>query len=208
MKKSKSMFMILALVILISIIGISYAFFIYNKVSENGSKLIFGDIYLKMNEGTDTITLTNVFPETKEKARSRTDNQITFTVSGVNTTTNKDIWYEIMLNEGNEIAGKTRYNPEDLVFDLIEIDEDGNEIMIVDAMSFEDINARRIWVNTIDRNTATEINKTYKLRMWLSEDVFISDTNPNATYDVETFENAYGSVKVSVYGDFVEKSID
>ena len=205
--KNKSKFIILALIILISIIEISYAFFVYYKVGDNSSKLIFGDIYLKLNSGTDSLTLLNVFPETKEKARAegRTDNIISFTVSGINSTTNKDIWYEIMLNEGNEVSGRTRFNPEDLVFDLVEIDENKNEKLVVEAMSFGDINERRIWVNTVSKNTTSEINKTYKLRVWLSEDVFISDTNPNATYDVETFENSYASVKVSVYGDFVEK---
>ena len=207
MMKNKSKFIILALIMLISVVGISYAFFVYYKVGDNSSQLIFGDIYLKLNDGTDSITLLNVFPETKEKARAegRTDNIITFTVSGMNTTTNKDIWYEIMLNEGSEVEGRTRFNPEDLVFDLIEVNEDKTETYLVDAQSYSDVNARRIWVETVDRNTTTEVNKTYKLRMWLSEDVFISDTNPNATYSVGVYESSYASVKVSVYGDFKVK---
>ena len=42
--------------------------------------------------------------------------------------------------------------------------------------------------------------------MWLSSNVLISDSNQNADYPATGYENYYASVKVSVYGDFVEKS--
>ena len=205
--KSKKNLIILAIVIAISLIGITYAFFDYYMLGSN-QKITAGKINLVFNEGEDTIDSGNIFPETVEKARSREDNFITFTVSGVNTTKDQDIWYEIMLNEGDPETGMTRFNPEDLVFDLVEMNADGTEgEYVVNARSFSDFNARRIWVNTVDRNNATVINKTYKLRMWLSEDVLISDSDPNANYSATGYENHYASVKVSVYGDFVEKGI-
>ena len=205
--KSKKNLIILTLVIAISLIGVTYAFFDYYKLGTN-QKITAGKVNLILNNGTTTINRGNIFPETVEKARSRTDNFITFTVSGENTTTNQDIYYEIMLNEGDSETGMTRFNPEDLVFDLVELNDDGTEgTYLVNAMSYSDFNAKRIWVNTVDRNNATVVNKTYKLRMWLSEDVLISDSNPNANYKATGYENYYASVKVSVYGDFVEKSI-
>ena len=112
-----------------------------------------------------------------------------------------------MLNEGDEESGMTRFDPYDLKFDLIEIGEDGKEVYVFEEMSFEDFNARRIWVNTVDRETAVDISKTYKLRMWLDENVIVSDTNPSADYPATGFENYYASVRVSVFGDFVEKDI-
>jgi len=207
MLKKSYKYIVIALVLLVSVLGISYAFFEYYGTNKNSS-LIFGNIYLKFTDGASSLSLTNVFPETKEEARKRTDNLLTFTLSGLNTTTNKDIWYEIILTEGNAISGKTRFNTEDLVFDLVEIDENNKETTLIDAGSFSDLNSKRIWVNTILRNVTTEINRTYKLRMWLSEDVTVSDTNPNATYKASEFKNKYASVKVAVFGNFVEKDVN
>ena len=204
--KSKKNLVIIALVILISLFGITYAFFEYYKLGDN-QKITAGKVKLVLNEGTDTISLVNVFPETKEEARSRTDNQITFTVSGLNTTTEQNIYYEIMLNEGDEESDIIRFLPEHLVFDLIEVDSDGTETMVVDAMSYEDFNERTIWVNTIDHDNAENITRTYKLRMWLTTDIVISDTDTSADYTTTDFSSRYASVKVSVYGDFEEKAV-
>ena len=206
MKKiEKKHLIIISIIVLISVLGISYAFFNYYQLSNN-KQLITGDIYLTLNDDSDSISLTNIFPESTEKARQRTDNVLTFSVSGVNTTTDQDIYYEILLNEGNGIEGKTRFNPDDMRVDLTEI-IDGTRNLVVDAMSFSDFNERRIWVNTISKNTDSEINITYELRMWLSDDVLISDTDPKADYDTDTFKNSYANVKVAVQGDFVEKNI-
>ena len=38
------------------------------------------------------------------------------------------------------------------------------------------------------------------LRMWVNENVMISDTNPNATYDTSYYANSYISVRVDVKG--------
>ena len=206
--KSKKNLIIIALVIVISLFGITYAFFDYYRLGAN-QKITAGKVNLILNDGTTSISLPNIFPETVASARkeNRTDNIVTFTVSGANTTTDHDIYYEIMLNEGDPEAGMTRFNPEDLVFDLIEIGAGNTETYLVDAMSFSDINARRIWVDTITKGTSSTESRTYKLRMWLSEDVLISDSDPNANYPSTGYENHYASVKVSVYGDFEEKSM-
>ena len=149
--------------------------------------------------------VSNVFPETKDEARSRKDNLLTFTIAGLNTTEDNDIWYQIDLVEGEDEEGRVRVKPEHLVFDLIEVDADNNENLLADAFSFEDLNSAKLWVDIVNRNTTSEIKRTYKLRMWLSEDVFISDTNPKADYSTDIFRNGFASVKVSVYGDFNKK---
>ena len=188
--------------------GITYSYFNYTKTGAN-NVLITGDIYLTLNEGNDGITLTNVFPESKEEARARNDNYITFTVNGLNES-NKDIYYEIDLVYGDSVTGKTRFNDSDLVFDLIEI-ENNTETYLVDAGSFDSIEAKKIWVDTVLGNTTTEVEKTYKLRMWLGDNVIISDSDPNASYPAtgsNSYKNHYASVKVRVIGDFNEKTLD
>ena len=206
MLKGKYKYVLLVICLLVIGFGVSYAFFDYYRLG-NSHQVIAGEVSMKFNEGSDTISLSNVFPETKEEARSRDDNFITFTISGINTTSNKDIWYEIMLNEGEEESGKTRFESNDLVFDLVEVNSDGTETYLVDAMNYSDFNERRIWVETIDHGTTTQLNKTYKLRMWLDGKVIISDTESYADYTTSVFKNSYASVRVSVYGDFLEKKL-
>ena len=203
--KNKKILILIALVLMISLVGITYAFFEYYGVSAD-YVVSAGEVTLTFNEGTDTIDLTNIFPETKEEARERDDNVITFTVSGVNTTENKDIWYEIMLNEGDEEAGLIRFLPKELMFDLTEINPDGTKKLVVDNMNFGEFDDTRIWVNTILKDNETTFTRTYELRMWLSDKVLISDTVENADYTTSEFRQRYASVKVSVFGDFNEKS--
>ena len=204
--KNKKNLIIIVLIMLISVIGIAYAFFNYYRLSDKQQEVIAGSIYLKLIDGTNSISLPNIFPETVEEARARDDNVLTFNITGKNTTLNNDIFYEIMLNEDEDLDGKTRFKPEHLRFDLTEI-IDGTRNLVVDAMSFTDFNERRIWVNTVARETTTELNITYELRMWLSDDVLISDTETSADYTSSQFKNSYANVKVSVYGDFTEKNI-
>ena len=203
--RNKKVIIALIFIIMISVLGVTYAFFEYYGVSAD-YVVSAGEVTLTFNEGTDTIDLTNIFPETKEEARERDDNVITFTVSGVNTTENKDIWYEIMLNEGDEDPTLTRFLPKELMFDLTEINPDGTKKLVVDNMNFSEFDDTRIWVNTILKENETTFTRTYELRMWLSDKVLISDTVENADYTTSEFRQRYASVRVSVFGDFNEKS--
>lgn len=192
---------------IVLILGGSYAWYTFSK--EGGeNKIIAGSLYLTLNEGVDTISLESVFPETKEEARARNDNVITFTLSGKNTSTTKDINYEIKLMNGEDKANKERFNTKDLVFDLSEVGANNEETLILDAVSYNELNDKKIWVDKVLKNTTSEIEKTYKLRMWLSEDVIISDTSPNADYAAtgeHSYKNYYATVKVAVEGDLTDK---
>ena len=209
MDKYKKLAMIMCSIGLIFLLtGATYAFFNYKKTGED-NVLITGDIYMHLNEGNEEISLTGIFPETKEEARARNDNYITFTIDGLNES-RKDIYYEIDLIHGDDITGYTRFNDEHLVFDLIEIGTNNEETYLVNARSFDSITSQKIWVDTIDGSTTSEIEKTYKLRMWLSDNVIISDTDPNADYPAtgkNAYKNHFASIKVRVIGDFTEKSL-
>ena len=205
-KTKKQMFIIIGVFALVLLLGsVSYAWFSY-RGETGSSEIVAGDIYMRMTEGNETLTLTNIFPETKEEARARNDNYITFELSGLNTS-NKTIYYEILLNHGDDKPSpKSRYADSDLRFDLVELDNNGDEVTyVVDAGGYDSLIDKRIWVDTIDANTQTEVSKKYKLRAWLSDDVIISDSEPNANYNTTEYPNKYATIKVKVNGDFQEK---
>ena len=209
-KNNKNYGILAIMLVAITLIGGVYAFFQYYREGDETSKLLAGDVYLHYVDGESAfeegIILRNAFPETDEEAREREDTILNFTIKGVNTTSNKDIYYEIKLLNGKEVNGKKRLNDKDIKFDLIET-TNGNPVTILNGVSFDTINNTKIWVNTINRNNSNEIIREYQLRMWISDEVTISDTDINATYTTGEYFNSYASVKVSVFGDFNEKVV-
>lgn len=199
-------------IIIILILGISFSWFQYNRTGDKQT-LVVGNIYLKLNNGNDTISLTNVFPETIEEARSKNDNYIDFTLKGLNTS-KKSIYYEIYLNHGDDIENYERFKDNELKFDLSEItieNEEEKERYLLEAVSYENLVKQKIWVDTIASNIEEEIERTYRLRMWIDGNVLISDTDPNANYTahsgINDYNKHYATIKVGVIGDFEEKKI-
>lgn len=193
--------LLLIIPLILVIFGISYAFYTYSREGTSNNEIVTGQIYLRYND-TNTLLLTNVFPETKEKAMARTDNEIVFTINGKNEHETKNLYYEIDLNYGEEITDKIRIKPEDV---MIYLECDGE--VLVDGISYSEWDEQRVWVETVSANTLVESTKTYTLKAWVSEDVLISDTNINADYTADDWNISYISLKISVYGDFVEKDL-
>ena len=125
-----------------------------------------------------------------------------FTVDGKNTTTNKDIWYEVVLSKGDNIDGKTRIKDNLLKFRLTET-KDNKETIIVANKSYSDLTSKRIWVDTINKNTINGVVHAYRLYMWISNDTVIG--NVNQDYTMEEWKSIFASIKVNVSGDFNEK---
>ena len=96
-KKIKSILIIIMLS-LIAILGVTYASLSYEKEGAT-QELVVGDIWMKYTE-TNGISLVDAFPGDPYSE------YFEFSVEGINTTTNKDIWYDIILNEGDVLSGK------------------------------------------------------------------------------------------------------
>ena len=171
MKTRKNILMVLGLVLLL---GVSYAFYTYQKYS-GMQNLLNGEIYLNYLENNE-VHVSGIFPETKEEALKRDDNTISFKVLSKNTS-DKDIYYGITLNYGEEISNKIRI---DAKYIMIYLECDGK--VLIDGIRYSDFNNRRIYVDKIDAKTYTETTKNYTLRFWVDEETTISDTESNASY--------------------------
>ena len=121
-----------------------------------------------------------------------------FTISGKNTYPKKDIWYEIVLTYGdNHETRTTRIRDNLLKFTLIKVGEDSDKILLSNE-SYSSLNNKRIWVETINANTTTEINNTYRLYMWIDENTIIG--NVDEDYTLEEWNDVFASIKVGVNG--------
>ena len=179
--------MVLGLVLLL---GGSYAFYTYQKYS-GMQNLLNGEIYLNYLEDNE-VHISGIFPETKEEALKRNDNTISFKVLSKNTS-DKDIYYGITLNYGEEISNKIRI---DAKYIMIYLECDGK--VLIDGIRYSDFNNRRIYVDKIDAKTYTETTKNYTLRFWVDEETTISDTDKNASYKATEWANSYLNFKVNV----------
>ena len=200
MKNKKIIITLSIIAILVLTIGITYSIFTSSKTSKN-SNLVVGDVYMHYANGNKSINLTSVMPSETYDATTFFE----FTIDGKNTTTNKDIWYEIILKHGDDVTGKTRIKDNLLKFTLTET-KDGVTTTVVDGKSYKDLTSKRIWVNTINKNTTSEVSITYRLYMWISNDTVIGNTE-GVDYTTEEWKDIFASIKVDVSGDFNEKSI-
>ena len=187
MKTRKNILVVLGLVLLL---GGSYAFYTYQKYS-GMQNLLNGEIYLNYLEDNE-VHISGIFPETKEEALKRDDNTISFKVLSKNTS-DKDIYYGITLNYGEEISNKVRI---DAKYIMIYLECDGK--VLIDGIRYSDFNNRRIYVDKIDAKTYTETTKNYILRFWVDEETTISDTDTNASYKATEWANSHLNFKVNV----------
>ena len=178
--------------------GLSYSLFIDSRTSKNTS-LVVGNIYMHYNE-TKEINIKNAMPSsTYDK-----NNYFEFTIDGKNTS-NNDIYYEIILNHGNDLEGKIRIEDKFLKFTLTEI-VDGTEKVLIDNKSCNNLNDSKIWIDTINKNTSEEIKRTYRLYMFVGDNILIGNTNQD--YTMEEWEKIYATIKVDVSGDFIAKDLE
>ena len=224
LKKISTIFLSIGLVLVLT--GITYSFFVFS-LSTNSTVVKAGEVYVRLNQDNELDLLENIFPETYNEAlydsngNLREDNIIEFSVIGKNRY-KSDVYYEIDLDYGDSVSGKTRINDKHLFFELTDITDSENPIKLISKASYSSIEGKRIYVDTIEGNqelSDTEKEKNYRLRVWIDYDhIKISDTTEGADYkatdehnnvnsSLTKFSDVYASVKVCVKADFIEKSL-
>lgn len=206
MKKNKTVILAAFIaILLIVVVGVAYASFTYSNMSSN-SQLVVGDIYMHYKE-SNAINLSGIMPG-GEYNIGDADSYFEFTISGKNTYTKEDIWYDIVLSHGDVPDGKEESNriiDKYLKFRLVEV-TDGIETELLRDETYDDLTSERIYVAQIPKDTTTEINKTYRLYMVVRDELIIGNTE-DAVYTTDEWANAFASIKVNVTGDFDEKVV-
>lgn len=173
--------------ILILVVAFSYSIFDYQFITTNNN-LILGELYLNYSNG-NTITLDNVIPsDTYPEA------YFEFSINGKNTSS-KDVLYEISLSHGSELSNKIRIDDRFLRFRLVEVIDNTEEVILNDA-AYSSINNTTIHVDGIKEKTLEEVNKVYRLYVWING-VLIGNLE-TADYTSEEWENIYANINVNV----------
>ena len=195
MKKRKQTLTVSVFVValLLTVFGVTYSMLNYTQTSTN-QQLILGDIYMHYNEGTTGINIPDMMP----KSSYDESQYFEFTIDGKNTNKKGNIIYNIQVTKGDAEAGKTRIGDQYLRFTLTEVIGE-NENILVDNQKYEEINNTTIYTNLIPKETNEEIEYTYRLYVWISNEVVIGNTN-EVDYTLDEWNNLYASVKVNVNG--------
>ena len=205
--KRKRLLLFCIICCIILVFGVSWGIFKYSKYSSNAS-LVLGDIYMSSKE--NNILLNKLEPMSPNEGIER-GSKYNFSVEGYNTS-NKDIYYGVYLNYGNEESGKTRFKDEDMMMYLTET-KNGLTKAVYGPGSVKDFNDKMIYASTINSETKKDekIEIDYELTVWLSDNILISDTEESFEgkniYTTNEYQNGYASINVKVYGDFEEKNI-
>lgn len=203
----KGLTLYITLFIIVLTLSVSYSFFVYDK-DGNSHTLIAGNIYLNSKDNGN-ISLTGLYPMSDVDG-IKNGVKYQFDVSGYNLS-NKTIYYGIYVNKGDEISNKTRLRDNDVKLYLTKT-IDGVASVVMGPYNVEEFNRNILYNDTISGNISkeNEVNIQYELTMWISDNVLISDSvtslEGRSIYTTEEFKNSYASVKVEVYGDFVEKN--
>ena len=190
------------LVLLITVIGISYAAFNYSGVGQKLNTITTGAISMNYIESSNVISMSNALPTTDDtgKKRLNTGEYFDFTVKS-SIKGNTDINYEIAAKEesGNTFSGKN------IKFYLTKVNSDGTEEEVMPPKTYSEDTTSNVYtgrpadmmslfVGNLNQQGDTEIK--YRLRLWVDENYNPQNDNGGLVYKVKV--NVYGQTSDTV----------
>lgn len=183
-------------VLVIAVVGVSFAFFTYSKQGTTNNVITTGSIAFEFTETTNGLTLTNQFPQTVEEGK--TNATFDFKVTGNIPTTMSPIDYTVYAVPGDVVADKTRMKNSEIDFYLTTT---GGTVATAYATGAAvgdtiDTTGLQIASGTIPAS-GSAVEHSYSMTMWVNDTVTISDTDTTKTYRA----SATGAGDRAVYSD-------
>ena len=201
-KKKDLVLILIVFILLIAIVGISYAAFNYVGTGQKLNTITTGAISMNYIESSNVISMNNALPTTDNtgKKRLNTGEYFDFTVKS-SIKGNTDINYEIAAKEesGNTFSGKN------IKFYLTKVNSDGTEEEVMPPKTYSEDTTSNIYtgrpadmmslfVGNLNQQGDTEIK--YRLRLWVDENYNPQNDNGGLIYKVKV--NVYGQTSDTV----------
>lgn len=193
-------------VLVVAVVGVSFAFFSYSKAGERNNTLTTGSIFFNFIEG-NAINLTNQFPMTDASGKALTkeaNGALEFSVVGYDGSAT-GIDYTITAVPGAAETDRTRLKDSEIKLYLEGAKALTNNYSTPKVVGTEGSLANGVTLATgkITATTKeTEQTDTYTLRMWIASDVVTLDDQDkvagDSVYTSTEFGNMYYSLKVNV----------
>ena len=164
LRKLSMSFFILGIVLLVT--GGTYAFFMYYKTGLYTHSITGGKMKVIYDEVTgNNILIENAYPRTDEEALTY-GLEFEFTITGYNES-EKNIYYAIEMEHGEDLSGKNRFLDTDMKLTLYENDELVFENEIFENLDNQDIHYSYIRFGT---SSGSPTVNNYKLRIGLPDE--------------------------------------
>ena len=202
-KRRKELLMIMfVLVLLITVVGISYAAFNYVGTGQKLNIITTGTITMEYVESTNVISMNNALPTTDAtgKKRLNTGEYFDFTVKS-SIAGNTDINYEIAAKEesGNTFSGSN------IRYYLTTVDANGKETEVMAPRTYYEetsgngytgrpADMMSLYTGNLNQQGTTEVK--YRLRLWVDESYNPQNDNGGLVYKVKV--NVYGQTSDTV----------
>ena len=201
-KKKDLVLILIVFILLIAIVGISYAAFNYVGTGQKLNTITTGAISMNYIESSNIISMNNALPTTDAtgKKRKNTGEYFDFTVKS-SIKGNTDINYEIAAKEesGNTFSGKN------IKYYLTKVNSDGTETEVMAPRTYYEepsgnvytgrpADMMSLFVGNLNQQGDTTIN--YRLRLWVDENYNPQNDNGGLTYKVKV--NVYGQTSDTV----------
>ena len=201
-KKKDLVLILIVFILLIAIVGISYAAFNYVGTGQKLNTITTGAISMNYIESSNVISMSNALPTTDDtgKKRLNTGEYFDFTVKS-SIKGNTDINYEIAAKEesGNTFDGKN------IKFYLTKVNSDGTEEEAMPPKTYSEDTTSNVYtgrpadmmslfVGNLNQQGDTEIK--YRLRLWVDENYNPQNDNGGLVYKVKV--NVYGQTSDTV----------
>ena len=169
-------------VLVVAVVGVSFAFFTYSKTGEKNNTLTTGNIFFNFTEG-NAINLTNQFPmaDTAGEALAAAQNgALTFHVVGYDSS-KKGIEYTIYALQGDADADatKTRFKDSEIKLNLkapatvVKNNFATSNVVGTDGSLANGVVLAKGKITA--ETSATQQDDEYTLRMWISDTVTIGE---------------------------------
>ena len=201
-KKKDFILILIVFVLLIAIVGISYAAFNYVGTGQKLNTITTGTITMEYVESTNVISMNNALPTTDStgKTRLKAGEYFDFTVKS-SIAGNTDINYEIAAKEesGNTFSGSN------IRYYLTTVDANGKETEVMAPRTYYEepsgngytgrpADMMSLYTGNLNQQGTTEVK--YRLRLWVDESYNPQNDNGGLVYKVKV--NVYGQTSDTV----------
>ena len=201
-KKKDLVLILIVFILLIAIVGISYAAFNYVGTGQKLNTITTGAITMNYIESSNVISMNNALPTTDATGKKRLNmgEYFDFTVKS-SIKGNTDINYEIAAKEesGNTFSGKN------IKFYLTKVNSDGTEEEAMPPKTYSEDTTSNVYTGRPadmmslfvgNLNQQGDITINYRLRLWVDENYNPQNDNGGLTYKVKV--NVYGQTSDTV----------
>ena len=182
-------------VLVIAVVGVSFAFFTYSKEGSTNNVITAGSIVFEFTEAENGLTLTDQFPRSDEEGI--TNPQFSFAITGTLPNTMAPISYNVYAIKGTVPSGyeeAKRLKNSDIKFYVTTTSDEGiidggygtanaetKEYGAVVTADIDGATGLQIAHGVIEAK-GSKVTDNYAITMWVNDSVTISDTDTSKEY--------------------------